>query len=164
MNEITWNLAYSDSYYGEPILQRSMSPVADMSQGSEDVTFSLASAYSSSLIETDEGLQLTLMVLAQSTTNLPGYLEVYNTSTLPYVDIAYEDVEQLPPTPSYPVDMFLKEGEAVLFAWQWNSQTPAVQQNYQLEYKEVSDENYTVVTGGAEHSYLLPAGLPAGNV
>lgn len=162
MNEITWNMAYGGDAFGSPVTRASLTPVADEENGSEYLSFPLSSIYNSSIMEGDSGYYLTLLVLPQLARSSSEWLEVYGSADYPYITITYEDVEQLPPSPSYPVDTYLKEGEAVLFAWQWNSQTPAVQQNYQLEYKEVSDENYTVVTGGAEHSYLLPAGLPAG--
>lgn len=75
----------------------------------------------------------------------------------------YEDVTQLPPTPSYPSGISINENTDILFAWAWNSSTAAVQASVQLEYKLKSAENYTVVSlTQSAHTYNLAGGLPQG--
>lgn len=75
----------------------------------------------------------------------------------------YEDVTQLPPTPSYPSGISINENTDILFAWAWNSSTSAVQASVQLEYKLKSAENYTVVSlTQSAHTYNLAGGLPQG--
>lgn len=75
----------------------------------------------------------------------------------------YEDVTQLPPTPSYPAGTYINENTDILFAWAWNSVTPATQASVQLEYKLKTAANYTVVSlTQTTHTYLLSGGLAQG--
>ncbi len=75
----------------------------------------------------------------------------------------YEDVTQLPPTPSYPAGTYVNENTDILFAWAWNSTTPATQASVQLEYKLKTAANYTVVSlTQTTHTYLLSGGLSQG--
>lgn len=81
----------------------------------------------------------------------------------PYLVIDYEDVEQLPPTPSYPVGAYVNENTDLLFAWAWNSSTQAVQASVQLEYKLASADSWTtVILTQTGHTYTLAGGLPQG--
>lgn len=81
-----------------------------------------------------------------------------------YIDITYDDVTQLAPTPTYPVGSNIKENEEILFTWTWNSSTEAVQAAVQLEYKLKSAQNYTVLSlTQTGHTYKLTAGLPQGS-
>ena len=80
-----------------------------------------------------------------------------------YLTVSYEDVAQLAPSPAYPVGTYVNENTDLLFSWAWNSSTQAVQAAVQLEYKEVSEANYTVVSlTQTAHSYTLAGGLPQG--
>ena len=82
---------------------------------------------------------------------------------VPYLTIDYEDVAQLAPSPAYPVSTYVNENTDLLFSWAWNSSTQAVQAAVQLEYKEASAANYTVVSlTQTAHSYTLAGGLPQG--
>ena len=72
----------------------------------------------------------------------------------------YEDVTQLPPTPSYPSGISINENTDILFSWAWNSSTAAVQASVQLEYKLKTAESYTVLSlTQAAHTYKLIGGL-----
>ena len=80
-----------------------------------------------------------------------------------YLDIIYEDVTQLAPTPTYPVNANVNENQEVLFTWAWNSSTEAVQAAVQLEYKLKTAQNYTVVSlTQTGHTYKLTSGLAQG--
>ena len=75
----------------------------------------------------------------------------------------YEDITQLPPTPSYPSGLSVNENTDILFAWAWNSSTSAVQASVQLEYKLKSAGSYTAVSlTQTSHTYNLAGGLPQG--
>jgi hypothetical protein len=77
--------------------------------------------------------------------------------------IDYEDIAQAPPSPAYPVSTYVNENTDLLFSWAWNSSTQAIQAAVQLEYKEASAANYTVVSlTQTAHSYTLVGGLPQG--
>ena len=80
-----------------------------------------------------------------------------------YLDITYEDVTQLAPTPTFPVSANVNENQEILFTWAWNSSTEAVQTSVQLEYKLKSASNYTVVSlTQTGHTYKLTSGLAQG--
>ena len=80
-----------------------------------------------------------------------------------YLDIIYEDVTQLAPTPTYPVNANVNENQEILFSWAWNSSTEAVQASVQLEYKLKTAQNYTVVSlTQTGHTYKLTSGLAQG--
>ena len=80
-----------------------------------------------------------------------------------YLDIIYEDVTQLAPTPTYPVNANVNENQEILFTWAWNSSTEAVQASVQLEYKLKTAQNYTVVSlTQTGHTYKLTSGLAQG--
>lgn len=80
-----------------------------------------------------------------------------------YLDIIYEDVTQLAPTPTYPINANVNENQEILFTWAWNSSTEAVQAAVQLEYKLKTAQSYTVVSlTQTGHTYKLTSGLPQG--
>lgn len=81
----------------------------------------------------------------------------------PQLILDYEDVTQLPPTPSYPSGISVNENTDILFAWAWNSSTSAVQASVQLEYKLKSAGSYTAVSlTQTSHTYNLAGGLAQG--
>lgn len=82
---------------------------------------------------------------------------------LPTLEIQYEDVDQLPPDPSYPVGAYVNENTDLLFSWSWRAETKAVQAAVQLEYKLATDQNWTVVSlTQTTHTYTLSGGLTPG--
>lgn len=80
-----------------------------------------------------------------------------------YLQVEYETVTQLAPTPLYPKDITLLEAQSMLFSWQFNSETEAVQAGVQLEYKKSTDVNYTVLSlTTTDHSYTVNAAFDPG--
>lgn len=80
-----------------------------------------------------------------------------------YLEVEYETVTQLAPTPLYPKDITLLEAQSMLFSWQFNSETEAVQAGVQLEYKKSTDVNYTVLSlTTTDHSYTVNAAFGPG--
>lgn len=80
-----------------------------------------------------------------------------------YLTVDYETVTQLAPTPLYPKDITLLEAQSMLFSWQFNSETEAVQAGVQLEYKKSTDANYTVLSlTTTDHSYTVNAAFGPG--
>ena len=74
--------------------------------------------------------------------------------------LTYEDVSQLPPSPSYPVGTYVSEDTDLLFAWNWEATTGATQAAVQLEYKLKTAQSWTVVSlTQTNHTYLLTGGL-----
>lgn len=92
-----------------------------------------------------------------------GRISSLGTGHEAYLDITYEDVTQLAPTPTYPVNANVNENQEILFTWAWNSSTEAVQAAVQLEYKLKTAQSYTVVSlTQTGHTYKLTTGLPQG--
>lgn len=112
-----------------------------------------------------DGTYYTIMINAW-----PGvhgaYAGIGNASLTDYetkLSVTYEDVPQLPPSPSYPVGTYVSENTDLLFAWNWESDTPATQAAVQLEYKLKTAESWTVVSlTQTNHTYLLTGGLAQG--
>ena len=74
--------------------------------------------------------------------------------------LTYEDVPQLPPSPSYPVGTYVSEDTDLLFAWNWEATTGATQAAVQLEYKLKTASTWTTVSlTQTNHTYLLTGGL-----
>ena len=101
---------------------------------------------------------------------MPGigdyYAGIGNTSLTDYetkLSLDYEDVPQLPPSPSYPVGTYVSENTDLLFAWNWEATTGAPQAAVQLEYKLKTAESWTTVSlTQTNHTYLLTGGLAQG--
>lgn len=75
----------------------------------------------------------------------------------------YEDVTQLPPTPSYPAGVYVNENTDILFAWAWNSSTSATQASVRLSYKKEGTAPYTHIDlTQTAHTYLMSGGLEQG--
>ena len=82
-----------------------------------------------------------------------------------YLEITYEDVEQLPPTITYPVDVYVRQGEPVLFSWVYNSLTAATQASVTLEWKAESATTYNVINlTQTAQSYMADIEFPAGTI
>ena len=95
-----------------------------------------------------------------------SYTGIGNTSLTDYetkLSLTYEDVPQLPPSPSYPVGTYVNENTDLLYAWNWEATTGATQAAVQLEYKLKTAESWTVVSlTQTTHTYLLTGGLSQG--
>ena len=82
-----------------------------------------------------------------------------------YLVITYEDVEQLPPTITYPSDVYVRQGEPVLFSWVYNSLTAATQASVTLEWKAESASEYNVINlTQTAQSYMADIEFPAGTI
>lgn len=109
-----------------------------------------------------DGTYYTVMVNA-----FPGnqsyYATIGNASLSGYetqLSLVYEDVTQLPPSPTYPVGTYVTEDTDLLFAWNWETTTGSSQAAVQLEYKLKTAENWTTVSlTQTNHTYLLTGGL-----
>ena len=112
-----------------------------------------------------DGTYYTIMINAW-----PGvhgaYAGIGNASLTDYetkLSVTYEDVPQLPPSPSYPVGTYVTENTDLLFAWNWEATTGATQAAVQLEYKLKTAESWTAVSlTQTTHTYLLTGGLAQG--
>ena len=112
-----------------------------------------------------DGTYFTVMINAW-----PGvhgaYAGIGNASLTDYetkLSVTYEDVPQLPPSPSYPVGTYVTENTDLLFAWNWEATTGATQAAVQLEYKLKTAESWTTVSlTQTKHTYLLTGGLAQG--
>lgn len=81
-----------------------------------------------------------------------------------YLTVTYEAGTQPAPSPLYPKDQTLVEADSTLFAWQFNSDTEAVQTAAQLEYKKTTDVNYTVISlTQPDYSHTLNTRLTPGS-
>ena len=96
---------------------------------------------------------------------IASYLGSIASGKAAYLEVTFEEVEQLPPTITYPVDVYVREGEPVLFSWVYNSLTAATQTAVTLEWKAESATEYNVInltqTG---QSYLADIDFPAGTI
>lgn len=112
-----------------------------------------------------DGTYYTIMINAW-----PGvhgaYAGIGNASLTDYetkLSVTYEDVPQLPPSPSYPVGTYVSENTDLLFAWNWETTTGSSQAAVQLEYKLKTAESWTTVSlTQTNHTYLLTGGLAQG--
>ena len=112
-----------------------------------------------------DGTYFTIMINAWpgSGTSYTGIGNVSNTGYETKLSLTYEDVPQLPPSPSYPVGTYVTENTDLLFAWNWESNTPATQAAVQLEYKLKTASTWTTVSlTQTTHTYLLTGGLAQG--
>ena len=105
-------------------------------------------------------------VMINAFPGLASYCGIGNVSNTGYetrLSLGYEDVPQLPPSPSYPVGTYVNENTDLLFAWNWEATTGATQAAVQLEYKLKTAESWTTVSlTQTNHTYLLTGGLAQG--
>lgn len=103
---------------------------------------------------------------------LPSSSSVYRTyiggksgSYASYLTIEYEDVEQLPPTISYPSGVYVREGSSVMFSWLYNSLTQATQESATIQWrvKGAAEWNTVDVESGA-HYYTSEGIFPQGTI
>ena len=114
-----------------------------------------------------DGTYFTVMINAWPGLSTSGsYCGIGNASLTDYetkLSVTYEDVPQLPPSPSYPVGTYVSENTDLLFAWNWEATTGATQAAVQLEYKLKTAESWTVVSlTQTTHTYLLTGVLSQG--
>lgn len=89
-----------------------------------------------------------------------AYSVIKNSCTLL---ITYEDVVQSAPTPLFPKNTTIFEAPSMMFSWQFNSETEAVQAGVQLEYKKSTDQSYTVLSlTTTAHSATITANFSPG--
>ena len=113
-----------------------------------------------------DGTYYTIMINAWPGLGAGMYAGIGNASLTDYetrLSVDYEDVPQLPPSPSYPVGTYVMENTDLLFAWNWEATTGATQAAVQLEYKLKTAESWTTVSlTQTNHTYLLTGGLAQG--
>lgn len=121
--------------------------------------FNATAAYNSAL----SNEKLTFVIgagLLGKTSQQYGWLDPSNCRLV----VDYEPGTQPAPTPLYPRDITLIEPEQTLFSWQFNAETGAVQTAAELQWKNVTDENYTTVSlTQSGYSYTLNTALPVGS-
>ena len=106
----------------------------------------------------------TLCIAAGDIITNPSNLETHIVSASTYLTVVYEAGTQPAPTPLYPKDQTLIEADTTLFAWQFNSETEAVQTAAQLEYKLITAGSYTTVSlTQSDYSYTLNTRLAPGS-
>ena len=121
---------------------------------------SITSLFNGDLSATD----FTLCIAAGDITPNLSALETHIVSASTYLTVTYEAGTQPAPTPLYPKDQTLVEADSTLFAWQFNSETEAVQTAAQVEYKTTAAGSYTSVSlTQSDYSYTLNTRLPAGS-
>lgn len=113
-----------------------------------------------------DGTYYTIMINAWPGLGAGYYAGIGNASLTDYetrLSVDYEDVPQLPPSPSYPVGTYVMENTDLLFAWNWETTTGSSQAAVQLEYKLKTAESWTTVSlTQTSHTYLLTGGLAQG--
>ena len=113
-----------------------------------------------------DGTYYTIMINAWPGLGAGMYAGIGNASLTDYetrLSVDYEDVPQLPPSPSYPVGTYVMENTDLLFAWNWETTTGSSQAAVQLEYKLKTAESWTTVSlTQTNHTYLLTGGLAQG--
>lgn len=113
-----------------------------------------------------DGTYYTIMINAWPGLGPGMYAGIGNASLTDYetrLSVDYEDVPQLPPSPSYPVGTYVMENTDLLFAWNWETTTGSSQAAVQLEYKLKTAESWTTVSlTQTNHTYLLTGGLAQG--
>lgn len=113
-----------------------------------------------------DGTYYTIMINAWPGLAAGMYAGIGNASLTDYetrLSVDYEDVPQLPPSPSYPVGTYVMENTDLLFAWSWETTTGSSQAAVQLEYKLKTAESWTTVSlTQTNHTYLLTGGLAQG--
>lgn len=113
-----------------------------------------------------DGTYYTIMINAWPGLGAGYYAGIGNASLTDYetrLSVDYEDVPQLPPSPSYPVGTYVMENTDLLFAWNWETTTGSSQAAVQLEYKLKTAESWTTVSlTQTNHTYLLTGGLAQG--
>lgn len=113
-----------------------------------------------------DGTYYTIMINAWPGLGAGYYAGIGNASLTDYetrLSVDYEDVPQLPPSPSYPVGTYVMENTDLLFAWDWETTTGSSQAAVQLEYKLKTAESWTTVSlTQTNHTYLLTGGLAQG--
>lgn len=119
----------------------------------------------------DDGRSVCVMITSSVAVYSPTYYGREN--TFPYseiglsdftLEITYGDIEQPAPIPSYPRDIFIHEGNDIVFSWQWNGTSGAQQSSVSLDYRALGMPSWTTVTLTTDaHTYILQGGLAQGS-
>lgn len=82
-----------------------------------------------------------------------------------YMVVEYEEVEQLPPTVSYPSGVYVREGEPVTFSWIYNSLTQATQAGATIQWRVKGTTDWNTISVDSEaHYYISDAIFPQGTI
>lgn len=81
-----------------------------------------------------------------------------------YLTVEYEEVEQLPPTISYPSGVYVREGEPVTFSWLYNSLTQATQASATIQWRVKGEEWNTINIPSPEYYYVSDIAFPQGTI
>lgn len=82
-----------------------------------------------------------------------------------YLTVEYEEVEQLPPTISYPAGVYVREGEAITFSWIYNSLTQATQVSATIQWRPVGATEWnTISVASSAHYYIVEEAFPQGAI
>lgn len=100
--------------------------------------------------------------LSATPTRNASYIGGKSGSNAAYMTVEYEDVEQLPPTISYPAGVYVREGEPVTFSWAYNSLTQATQESATIQWRLKGEEWNTINVDAAAHYYIYDGALPQG--
>ena len=91
------------------------------------------------------------------------YNRTVNKSTAKIV-ATYNDVTQPAPTPLYPIGITVNEADSIIFSWQYNSATAAIQKSATIQYKLASANDWTTVTSsGSATNKTVNVHLPQGS-
>ncbi len=94
-----------------------------------------------------------------SSASAERYVDPANT----YIEVAYEDIAPIAPTPLSPVGMGLNPNRDITFSWQYNSDTPATQASATIQYSVRGSGVWTTLTSsGSGTSKILSGGLTVG--
>lgn len=102
--------------------------------------------------------------LPSSTQLYRTYIEGKSGSYASYLTVEYEDVEQLPPSISYPNGVYVREGEAVTFSWIYNSLTQATQASATIRWRVKGESWNTISVNSSAHYYKAEIAFPQGTI
>lgn len=158
LSAITWNSVRQNGIFGEFVDIGSNANISAPASRTIDIT---------ALFSGDQsGEELVIAIAAGQGSYGSGYYqnESHLVKSSCYLTVTYEPGTQPAPTPLYPKDQTLIESGSTLFAWQFNSETAAVQTAAELQYKLASAQSYTTVSlTQSGYSYTLNQALPAGS-
>lgn len=160
LSAITWNSFKGNGVLGEWVSIGSNGQITKPSTRTVDIT----SLYNSALGEEEIILAISAGAGFSWDTQYDYGWKSWVDPDYTYLTVTYEPGTQPAPTPLYPKDQTLVEADTTLFAWQFNSETEAVQTAAQLEYKTTSAGSYTTVSlTQSDYSYTLNTRLAAGS-
>lgn len=103
--------------------------------------------------------------LSATPTRNASYIGGKSGSNASYMTVEYEDVEQLPPTISYPAGVYVRAGEPVTFSWIYNSLTQATQASATIQWRLKGAADWsTIAVDSSEHYCTSEATFPQGTI